>query len=309
MKEDSKKSVTRRRFIKTSTLVALGTGAALGTISIPLLRSEQILLRPPGALDEDQFLASCIKCGQCLQVCPPQVIELAEISQGFGFATPYITPRSGACILCGGLPCVLACPTGALDHGISLGKEAKMGLAVFKHKSGCLARFNTNDLVYGFMNQKPADDENFQPGKMKSLLMELVRRTTVVEKKVLLSELNLKECGEKSVASLVPKIDSEKLAWLLSFTKRTQQAETGCRLCLDKCPIKEEKTIVFKRGRHSAKAYHPKVQETCVGCGVCEEVCPLPEAVIKVVPRLTWTESQTKTHHTDHKESKDEKRS
>lgn len=304
MTSDSNKTVTRRRFIKTSTLVALGTAAAYGAISIPALRSDQVLLRPPGALDEDQFLASCIKCGQCLQVCPPQVIELAGISQGFGIGTPYITPRSGACILCAGLPCVLACPTGALDHSISVGKEAKMGIAVFIPKSNCLARFDTNDLVYGFEKLQSAEDSSFDPKKAEALLVELFPRISEAEKKILFSEFNQTAFNEGNRDQWVSQINSEKLKWLVSFTKNTHQAETGCRLCFEKCPIKEENTIVFEKGKHSkGKRYHPNVQKTCVGCGVCEEVCPLPKAVIEVVPRLTWEESQENKKLTDQKDN------
>ena len=79
---------------------------------IDLLRSrlnhldekDRLLLRPPGALDEDVFLASCIKCGQCLQVCPPQVIKLAGISQGFGIGTLILFPGRAAVF------CAAACP-------------------------------------------------------------------------------------------------------------------------------------------------------------------------------------------------------
>jgi len=126
--KQNNRPISRRSFLKTSTLVVAGSAIAYGAVSVPLLRKDRLLLRPPGALDEDVFLASCIKCGQCLQVCPPQVIELAGISQGFGIGTPYIIPRQGGCILCSGLPCVLACPTGALAHELSLGKDAEMGL-------------------------------------------------------------------------------------------------------------------------------------------------------------------------------------
>ena len=125
--KENKRPVTRRKFLKTSTLVVTGCAVAFGATSVPLLRRDRLLLRPPGALAEDVFLASCIKCGQCLQVCPPQVIKLAGISQGFGIGTPYIISREGACILCSGLPCVLACPTGALAHELSLGQMRKWG--------------------------------------------------------------------------------------------------------------------------------------------------------------------------------------
>ncbi|MDH5750913.1 MAG: 4Fe-4S dicluster domain-containing protein [Deltaproteobacteria bacterium] len=128
----------RRKFIRLS-LAVVGGGLALGFGSVPILRPAKDKLRPPGAVNETQFLASCIKCGQCLQVCPPQVVMLDGLQNGFGVGTPYIVPREGACVLCAGLPCVLACPTGALDHALSEGKDAEMGLAVLSKPEICLA--------------------------------------------------------------------------------------------------------------------------------------------------------------------------
>jgi ferredoxin-type protein NapG len=94
--KQSKTGITRRKFLKSSTLVVTGGAIAFGAASVPLLKKDRLLLRPPGALDEDIFLASCIKCGQCLQVCPPQVIKLAGISQGFGIGT-YFMQRVTLC--------------------------------------------------------------------------------------------------------------------------------------------------------------------------------------------------------------------
>ncbi len=51
-------------------------------------------LRPPGAVSEDEFLALCIKCGQCLQVCPYHSIKLADFAKGHGIGTPYIEQES-----------------------------------------------------------------------------------------------------------------------------------------------------------------------------------------------------------------------
>src|SRR5881394_339029 len=34
------------------------------------------LLRPPGALPEDQFLSTCSRCAKCVQVCPAECIKL-----------------------------------------------------------------------------------------------------------------------------------------------------------------------------------------------------------------------------------------
>jgi len=111
-----RKEKARRKFIRT---VAMG----IGVVGISLLGYLPVLgrwhkrIRPPGALKEQEFLASCIKCGQCVQVCPVNAIKLADLDEGFGIGTPYIDTRAQACdFSCDGLQCVLACPTGSLTH-------------------------------------------------------------------------------------------------------------------------------------------------------------------------------------------------
>lgn len=70
------------------------------------------LLRPPGALDESQFVATCARCGKCAQVCSQKAINTGRGDKGLSIGTPYIEPRLAACNLC--LDCVKVCPTGAL---------------------------------------------------------------------------------------------------------------------------------------------------------------------------------------------------
>lgn len=70
--------------------------------------------RPPGALPEVAFLAACTRCGQCEPVCPPHAIQYLPASAGLSAGTPWIDPASQPCIVCEDMPCVRACPTGAL---------------------------------------------------------------------------------------------------------------------------------------------------------------------------------------------------
>jgi len=287
-----KKWFSRRKFLKTSTLVAVGGVAALGVVSVPILRSERLLLRPPGALDEDTFLASCIKCGQCMQVCPPQVIELAGITQGFGIGTPYIIPREGACILCKGLPCVLACPTGALDHQISEGKEAEMGLAVISAPQTCLSIKGINDLVFKLEGLEAVQNPDRISVELLEIIMKLLERLTPREKQNLKERFDLIGMEEISAFDLRDEVIKDNLPWFVAFVKKTQQAKRGCRICLEECPIKVEQTIRFEGQKNINSAQEeiwPVVQKTCVGCGVCEEKCPTATASITIVPRLQWT--------------------
>lgn len=293
--KQSKTTISRRKFLKTSTLVVAGSAIAYGAVSVPLLRKDRLLLRPPGALDEDIFLASCIKCGQCLQVCPPQVIKLAGISQGFGIGTPYIIPREGACILCSGLPCVLACPTGALAHELSLGKDAEMGLAVISHPDTCLSVRGVNDLVFRLQNLQKKKTSSPDQTELKDILTSLIKRLTEDEKKALQNRFSLLEITDKTLLTVLKQLKNSGLKWIINFAESSSQAQKTCQICLEECPIKDEKTIVFVPRTHPDTGQDylwPSVRKTCVGCGVCEEKCPTPVASVTITPRLEWSEKQ-----------------
>jgi len=291
--KQGKKPISRRKFLKTSTLIAAGSAVAYGAVSVPLLRKQRLLLRPPGALDEDIFLASCIKCGQCLQVCPPQVVKLAGISQGFGIGTPYIVPREGGCILCSGLPCVLACPTGALAHELSLGKDAEMGLAVISHPDTCLSVRGVNDLVYRLQNLHQKRPSSPDQTELKDILTSLIKRLTEEEKKAWQNKFALTELSDNTPLTIIKQLKKSDLKWLLNFAESSSQAQKACQVCFEECPIKEEKTILFVSKTHPDTGQEfvwPSVRKTCVGCGVCEQKCPTPVASVTITPRLNWSE-------------------
>lgn len=133
----------RRNFIKFSTLGLLGLALGGGIIISPYALQAEMRLRPPGAVPEEEFLALCIKCGQCLQVCPYHSIKLADMAKGHGVGTPYIDARERGCYACSAVPCVLACPSGALDHAVEKPADIQMGIAVLEFPNKCLAITNT----------------------------------------------------------------------------------------------------------------------------------------------------------------------
>ncbi len=135
-------SGSRREFL---TRVTRGAGgAAVGGVLWAWLVREQIhaapfALRPPGALPEPEFLSRCIKCGLCVAECPYGTLGLAEIGERYPIGTPYFTPRQVPCYMCPDIPCVAACPTGALDPALTDVERAEMGLAVLVDQENCLS--------------------------------------------------------------------------------------------------------------------------------------------------------------------------
>ena len=76
-------------------------------------------IRPPGALPESDFSAACIRCGLCVRDCPYDILHLAKPEEPMSTGTPYFVARQAPCEMCEDIPCVKACPTGALDHGLT----------------------------------------------------------------------------------------------------------------------------------------------------------------------------------------------
>jgi len=75
---------------------------------------QQRYQRPPGALPEVAFLAACTRCGLCAPVCPVHAIVTVPPAGGLAAGTPHLDLKSQPCIACADMPCVQACPTGAL---------------------------------------------------------------------------------------------------------------------------------------------------------------------------------------------------
>ncbi|HIC88817.1 MAG TPA: 4Fe-4S dicluster domain-containing protein [Anaerolineae bacterium] len=130
--------LTRRSFLSgVGALVGGGLGYALLEAA---KQATPALLRPPGALPEEEFLAACIRCGRCVEACPYDTLRLATATNAAAIGTPYLIARETPCYLCQGydkLQCIAACPTGALQPVPSL-EEVHMGTAVI-NKDICIA--------------------------------------------------------------------------------------------------------------------------------------------------------------------------
>jgi polyferredoxin/Pyruvate/2-oxoacid:ferredoxin oxidoreductase delta subunit len=121
--------------------------ALSGIVAVPLVRITPLgtanaknpnLLRPPGSLEEREFLRRCVKCGECMKVCITNGLQPTLMEAGLeGIWSPTLVPRIGyceyRCTLCGQV-----CPTGAIKK-LTLPEKAKarIGLAMID-KGRCL---------------------------------------------------------------------------------------------------------------------------------------------------------------------------
>jgi len=109
--ERSDVDLTRRHLIG-SALASIGT-VALFHAAPTTFRDNAWLVRPPGAREND-FLNKCIRCAECVKVCPTGVLQPSLLEAGWeGFWSPILRTRLGycdySCNACGQI-----CPTGAI---------------------------------------------------------------------------------------------------------------------------------------------------------------------------------------------------
>jgi ferredoxin-type protein NapG len=138
---DASKSGSRRRFLQDTARLACGAavfGVGLGVYAKRASALAAEAIRPPGALGEEEFLGACVRCGMCVRDCPYHILELARLGDNVATGTPYFLARKGACEMCEDIPCVKACPTGALDHSLTDINKARMGVAVLVDHENCL---------------------------------------------------------------------------------------------------------------------------------------------------------------------------
>ena len=134
--------LNRRAFLQWSGLAALTLG--LGGLARWAMR-EEIFLRPPGARPEVEFLARCLKCQRCIEVCPHNTLAPVLVSESpTEWGTPRLNFRAGYCDLCG--QCTTACPSGALlpfdTHTVRLGRaEIRPDQCIAWNWGGCTVCF------------------------------------------------------------------------------------------------------------------------------------------------------------------------
>ena len=216
-KENKMENTSRREFfLKAARSLGLaGLGGLTWSAYINEAKANQLLLRPPAAIDEKDFLATCIKCGMCVEACPFDTLKLAKAGDNRPIGTPFFEPRDIPCYMCTDIPCVPVCPSGALDitkvtkDGTKTGEldinKSQMGVAVIDLKN-CIASWGIQcDACY--------------------------RACPLMDEAIFLEYTRNERTGKHSF--LKPIVDSDFC--------------TGCGLCERACVTKEPTIIVLPR--------------------------------------------------------------
>lgn len=193
--------LTKRAFLASG---LAGVGGVLASHLSP--QSQQrvfnpALIRPPGALEEREFLAKCLQCGLCMKACPTGGLQPTTFEAGWeGLWTPRLVPSRGYCEFNCNL-CGQVCPTGAIQPlALDEKKKTRIGMATVD---------TTRCLPYAYDRNCIVCEEHC-PVPTKAIYF--------VEK-----ELHLREGGTRIVKQ--PKVDPNLC--------------TGCGICENKCVFED----------------------------------------------------------------------
>jgi polyferredoxin len=256
-----------------------------GVFAVPAVRLSNELgsnwyhkvIRPPGALEEKEFLKRCIKCGQCMRVCPTNVLQPGGIVGGLeNLWTPVLNNRIGSsgcqlnCVACGQV-----CPTSAI-RPITL--TEKLGTDDFAEagpiKLGT-AFFDRNRCLPWAMNKPCIVCEENCPVSPKAIYTEECFNT--VRDGIL---------TVKSVTDNTIEIETPIIPDTFATGDYYCAVDDGIRA---KITANTENTIVISPDEQFEKIppagtkieiqvrlQKPHVDiEKCIGCGVCEHECPV----------------------------------
>ncbi len=230
--------VIKFRFLpgRTSTITVPDVGrrtaiasAAAGAALIPAARIADVIdtnyspfvIRPPGAVEERAFLERCIRCSECMKVCPNNALHPAFFEAGVeGLWTPILIPRIGycepSCVLCGDV-----CPTGAIQK---ITEEQKLGIGQKPISIGTAAYDHGRCLPWAMATPCIVCEE-FCPTSPKAIWVEEV----VVEKREPVAQPDGKPPRHVSLTVQRPHVDPSLCI--------------GCGACEKVCPVQDKPAV------------------------------------------------------------------
>jgi polyferredoxin/ferredoxin len=266
------------------------TALASGMIAIPLIRLDSSLtnnwnpdlIRPPGSLDEARFLERCTKCGQCMRICPTNIIQPAGLSAGLErLWTPVLNFRIGtsgcqpSCIACGNL-----CPTAAIrpitlderfgrNHFYSSG-PIRLGTA-FVDRGRCLPWAMDRPCIVCQENCPVSPKaimtrEHFQP--VLGLTPFPVEKMDGTQWTLKGASLQPNRFSTGDYYCRITGTKGQTVIPIVGNNEDTLQVASEGRL--DSYPPPETQAEIVVR------LQLPQVDPTrCIGCGICEHECPV----------------------------------
>ena len=263
-------------------LVSVVSGAA----AIPVARLNGIVgsnwnpqvIRPPGALAESDFLSRCLKCGQCMRICPTNIIHPASLESGLeGLWTPVLNFRigtSGCQLNC--VACSHICPTAAI-RPISL--DEKLGRKT--HASKGPIRLGTAFVDRGRCLPWAMDipcivcQENCPVSPKAIFTRDYFNTVRAGALKVLRADahtLELEgealEVGKFATGDYFIKTSDNQLRRILENTEST--IITAKHNLRDRLPMPGSQVNI------QVRLQRPYVDpKRCIGCGICEHECPV----------------------------------
>lgn len=256
-----------------------------GLFAVPAVRLSNELdsnwyhkvIRPPGALEEKEFLKRCIKCGQCMRVCPTNVLQPGGIEGGLeNLWTPVLNNRIGSsgcqlnCVTCGQV-----CPTSAIrpitlaeKHGLDDFAEAgpiKLGTAFFD-RNRCLPWAMDKPCIVCEENcplspKAIYTEECFNTVRDGILTVKSVAGNTIEIETPIIPDTFA--TGDYYCA-----VQEDVRAKITSNTDKTIVISPDKQF--EKFPAAGDKIEI------QIRLQKPHVDiEKCIGCGVCEHECPV----------------------------------
>lgn len=208
-------AVTRRGFV---------TSILASAILVPLFRlradakgASTYLIRPPGAMPEEDFTDRCIRCGECMKVCPTNGLHPVLTESGLeGIFTPRLIPRIGWCEKNCNL-CTTICPTGAIGKVEIPAKETLIIGTACINRSLCIPWARGKECIVC---------EEMCPTATKSIIL---REETIITAEGRESRVKLPHVREDICI--------------------------GCGICENKCPVPGNAAIRVRAPLHAADSF------------------------------------------------------